>query len=100
MNKNVKKILKENNELEKKISKESQEVHTDMIVYLRVSHLSQYNQEVVRRDITNMIIDGEKRGETIDEIIGEDYKSFCDEIIKVFPPKTKKKKPWKQLECC
>ncbi|MEG1315710.1 MAG: hypothetical protein RR313_10080 [Anaerovoracaceae bacterium] len=92
MNKNVKKLLNENNELEKEISKESNELYTNMIVYMRVSQLSAYNQEVVRRDIANMVIDGEKRGETIDTIIGGDYKSFCEEIIKVFPPKTKKEK--------
>ncbi|MEG2416744.1 MAG: hypothetical protein RSB12_04730, partial [Peptostreptococcaceae bacterium] len=37
-----------------------------------------------------MIIDGEKRDQSIDEIIGTDYKDVCDEIIAAFPVRTLK----------
>ena len=39
-----------------------------------------------------MIADGEKRNESVRDIIGEDYKSFCDEIVKSFPPRSKKER--------
>lgn len=92
MNKKAKKLAKENEKLDKNISEESSEKYIDMVVYIRGSQLSDYNQEVVRQDIINMIIDGENRGDSIDTIIGEDYKTFCDEIIDVFPKKTEAEK--------
>ena len=92
MNIKTKKLLKENNRFEKNLSKESNEVLTDIVVYLRGSAISEYHQEEVRRDISQMIFDGEKRNESVRDIIGEDYKSFCDEIVKSFSPRSKKER--------
>ena len=89
MNIKTKKLLKENNKFEKNLSKESNEILTDIVVYLRGSAISEYHQEEVRRDISQMLFDGEKRNESVRDIIGEDYKSFCDEIVKSFPPRSK-----------
>ncbi len=36
-----------------------------------------------------MILDGEKRGKTAKEIIGDDYKSFCDNVIEEIPKLSK-----------
>lgn len=69
MNKKAKKLAKENEKLDKNISEESSEKYIDMVVYIRGSQLSDYNQEVVRQDIINMIIDGENRGDSIDTIV-------------------------------
>ncbi|MCR5083866.1 MAG: hypothetical protein K6B15_10385 [Parasporobacterium sp.] len=87
MNKKAKLLNKQNNELDELIKDENQKVFTDIICYLRNSDLSDYNTEAVRNDITNMIIDAQKRGDSIDEVIGEDYKEFCDSIIATFPRK-------------
>ena len=35
--------------------------------------------------IISMVIDGTKNGLTIDEIIGEDYQSFCDNVLRELP---------------
>ena len=92
MNIKTKKLLKEKNKFEKNLSKESNEILTDIVVYLRGSAISEYHQEEVRRDISQMLFDGEKRNESVRNIIGEDYKSFCDEIVKSFPPRSKKER--------
>lgn len=86
MNRDAKKLLKENNKLEEKLSEKSQNVLTDIVVYLRDSKISEYNQEEIRRDIIEMVLEGESRNETAKDVIGEDYKAFCDEIISAFPP--------------
>lgn len=89
MNKKTKVLLKENNEFEKdNLSERSKNVMTDIVCYLRGSDLSEYNQEIVRRDINCMISDGEKRGETPELVVGTEYQEFCDEIIKSFPKRT------------
>ncbi len=89
MNKKTKMLLKENNEFEKyNLSEHSKNVMTDIVCYLRGSNLSEYNQEVVRRDSDYMLSDGEKRGETAELVVGREYQAFCDEIVKSFPKRT------------
>ena len=98
MHKETKKLLKENNQREKLLSKDSQKAMTDIVVYLRGRDLSQYHQEEVRRDIQEMVLEAEGRGETMESVIGGDYKTFCDEIVSAFPPRSKKEKVLEQLD--
>ena len=98
MNKETKKLLKENNQREKLLSPESQSAMTDIVVYLRGRDLSQYHQEEVRRDIQEMVLEAEGRGEDMKTVIGENYKTFCDEIVSAFPPRSKKEKVLEQLD--
>lgn len=64
MSKRTKILQKENNELEKQIQNDSNKsILTDIVVYIRSANISPYHQEKVRRDIWEMIVDGEKRGE-------------------------------------
>ena len=92
MSRRVKDILKENNELEKQLSDDGKKVLTDIVVYLRGVPVSMYEQEKVRRDITQMLIDGEKRGNSSKEVIGEDYREFCDSIVAEIPHMSIKEK--------
>ena len=92
MSKRTKLLLSENNKLEKQIRAEDRAVLTDMVVYIRSADISPWYQERVRRDIWQMIIDGESRGMTAAEVIGEDYKSFCDSVIREIPKLSKKDK--------
>ena len=98
MKSEAKKLLRENNQREKLLSKDSQKAMTDIVVYLRGRDLSQYHQEEVRRDIQEMVLEAEGRGETMESVIGGDYKTFCDEIVSAFPPRSKKEKVLEQLD--
>ena len=88
MKKETKELLKKNNENEKQILEENDEIYTNMIVYLRSADISEYSQEKVREDLIAMIIDGQERGDDIQKVIGENYKEICDEIIAEMPKKT------------
>lgn len=90
MKKETKELLKKNNENEKQILEENDEIYTNMIVYLRGANISEYNQEKVREDLIAMILDGQERGDDIQKVIGENYKEICDEIIAEIPKKTVK----------
>jgi DNA-binding ferritin-like protein (Dps family) len=92
MNKLTKKLNQHNNELEKQINTESQEAFKDISCYLRGADISEYNQEVVRQDLLDMILSAQKRGENIQSVIEVDYKDFCDDIIANLPPKNIKEK--------
>lgn len=98
MNKKTKRLLKENNCREQALSQESQAVMTDLVVYLRGQNISLYHQEEVRRDIQEMVLEAENRGESIAQVIGEDYQSFCDEIVAALPPRTRKERVLDALE--
>ncbi len=92
MNKKTRNILKANNKREEIINKENDVILTDIICYLRGANISEYNQELVRADLIEMIIDGQERGENIEQVIGQNYKEICDDIINEFPKKTLKEK--------
>lgn len=98
MEKHCKKLLKNNNKRGKEIHKNNKKILTDMIVYLRGSDMTMYNQELVREDLIQMIIDGQNRGDDIQKVIGDNYKEICDEVIETMPKKTKSQKIWDILE--
>ena len=81
MNKRARILRNENNKFEEKLSKETNDVLTDIVVYIRSTSISEYDQERVRRDIGEMLFEGERRGMSAAEIIGDDYKAFCDAVM-------------------
>lgn len=85
MNKAARMLRDENNELELGLSSEANDVMTDIVVYIRTANISAMNQEKVRRDIGQMLLEGERRGQSVAEIIGDDYKAFCDSVISEVP---------------
>lgn len=92
MNKRTKELNRINNESDKQVKAENNEVLTDIICYLRGANISEYNQEAIRQDLLEMVLSAQKRGENIQTVIGEDYKIFCDDIIAGLPPKSTKEK--------
>ena len=95
MRKKTKLLLEENNRAEGALSKKGQELLTDIVVYLRSSRISTWEQEQVRRDVTRMLLDAESRGEEAQAVIGPDPKGFCDSIIAELPPMPR----WESLLC-
>lgn len=92
MNKQTKQLMKENNDLSFHLKAADNKILTDMVVYIRGADISGYQQELVRRDITQMILDGEQRGDTMEDIIGSDYKIFCDNVLREVPHHTRAEK--------
>ncbi|MGL5440557.1 MAG: hypothetical protein ACRDA4_09340 [Filifactoraceae bacterium] len=88
MNKKLTELKISNNMLYEKINSENQIIFTDMICYIRGSNISDYNQELVRHDLSEMIISAQERGENIHSLIGKDFKLFCDEVIENIPKRT------------
>lgn len=86
MRKRTKQLLEENNRAEKALNPEGQTLLTDVVVYLRSSRVSVWDQELVRRDITQMLLDAQVRGEDAQAVIGPDPKEFCDSVIQALPP--------------
>jgi len=90
MSTKTKTMNQKNNLLDKKLNAENITAMTDIVCYVRGANISDYNQEVVRQDLLEMILHAQERGENVKKVIGEDYKLFCDEVIAALPQKTKK----------
>lgn len=78
----LEKLRKANNERDKQLTKENNLIMTDMVVYLRSSNLCDYDIEVIRRELFGMIYEAQVRNEPINQVIGDDYKGFCAELMK------------------
>ena len=88
MNKTTKQLLEENNRRGEQLTPENQKILVDIVAYLRGSSASTYQQELVHRDILDMLQEGEARGQSAKEVIGEDYQAFCDEILAELPKRS------------
>lgn len=77
----VEKMIKENYENSKKLNEQNDKVYTDIVCYIRGSFMENTKQEEVISDILEMLLRAQSENKAIDDIIGKDYKQFCDSII-------------------
>ena len=77
---------KENFELGKSLTKENNEIFTNIVCYLRVSDLTEEDQEEIISDILRMFLDCEAEGKSIASMVGEDYKQYTENIISAVNP--------------
>lgn len=88
MSKRTKELLRDNNAWEKEnLSAENQQLMTNIVTYIRSAAISEYEQELVRRDVMAMLAAGEREGRSAEEVIGDDAQAFCDEVIAALPPR-------------
>ena len=95
MRKKTKLLLEENNQAEAALNEQGKKLLTDIVVYLRGSRITTWEQEQVRRDITQMLLDAQARGAQAEAVIGPDPKGFCDSILAELPPMPR----WESLLC-
>ena len=70
-----------NNHAEIQLSRENIDLITRMYFYLLASDLTVFGVETIRKDLTGMAIEAQMRECTFAEIVGDNYKLFCDELI-------------------
>lgn len=78
---------KENFELGKSLMEENGIIFTDIVCYLRVSDINEEEQEDIISDILRMFLDWQEEGKSIENMVGENYKKFTDDIISAVNPK-------------
>lgn len=88
MSKRTKELLRANNALDAQLNKDNQQMMTNIVVYIRSANISEYEQELVRRDITHMLLDAQAQGRTAVEVLGEDAQAFCEAVITALPPRS------------
>lgn len=86
--KKYKKIQNKNNQRKKQLRTENKEAYQNIILYLRGANINIYQQELIRQDLLDLVLDGQLRDESIEDILGEDLRSVADEIISSVPKMT------------
>lgn len=84
----LEKLRKENNLTDKQLSKDTNSIITDMVCYLKSSNLCEYDIEIIRKELTGMALESQLRNQEFSDVIGEDYKTMCDELMKNSSKKT------------
>ena len=87
MHKKTQLLQQDNNRLEKQINQENKHIMDSMVSYLRGKNLSLHDQELVRQDLTAMVLSAQERGDSIQTVIGGDHQQFCDEVVASLPPR-------------
>lgn len=98
MNRNMRMLHNENNRLDKTLCEDYQRLMTDIVCYLRGANISELQQEKVRYDLTLMLLEAQQRNAPLDEVFPEDYKAFCDTVIKELPPRSQLEKLRERLQ--
>lgn len=86
MRKKTKILLTENNRAEEALSPEGRALLTDIVVYLRSSRASTWEQEVVRRDITQMLLDAEARKKILERSLARIQKRSATVLLRNYLP--------------
>ena len=79
--KDIKQIEIENNKLITKLDKDNYRAYDNISIYLDLDDEIDLSKKIIKNDIVKMIYEGQVRGQSWDEIIGDDYKKFADEVI-------------------
>ena len=66
---------------EQVLNKENRKTLHKMMKYVRTFPLKSIEIEQIRRDLTGMAIEAQQRGTSLQAMLGENPRKFCDEII-------------------
>ena len=81
MTQDEKALKKRNNRRDAQLCRANKEYMTKIICYLRDEDVPDRQVEDIRQDITDMLLDAQERGEKAETVLGEDYRTFCGEIL-------------------
>ena len=86
-------LLKDENERSAGLLPNSDErIFKKVTAYIRTAPINAYHQESIRRDIVRMLLDAQSHGQTAEDVIGADYRAFCDSVIAEVPPLTRRER--------
>lgn len=67
------------------LNDESERALNTMMEYLRLKNVAAYPRLSVQRDLTQMALEAQGQGRTLDDMIDGDHQAFCDAIIAELP---------------
>ena len=85
MRKETKALLQKNNQQETLLFPDFQSVLNNMVTYLRSTRLPYSIQEQARQQIIQLFLAEQEKGASPDEVIGMDFKEYCDTLLEQSP---------------
>lgn len=82
----------ENERSSDQLSRPTEQVFRQITQYIRTAPINGYQQECIRRDILQMLLDADTQGRTAEDVLGADYRAFCDSVIAEAPPLTSRER--------
>ena len=82
----------ENERSSDQLSRPTDQVFRQITQYIRTAPINGYQQECIRRDILQMLLDADTQGRTAEDVLGADYRAFCDSVIAEAPPLTSRER--------
>lgn len=82
----------ENERSSDRLSRPTERVFRQITQYIRTAPINGYQQECIRRDILHMLLDADAQGRTAEDVLGADYRAFCDSVIAEAPPLTSRER--------
>ncbi len=90
MNRRTRQLLRENKKLIDQLTWSDQVEVEHVVDYLKTTTLSNYEREMVRRDLLLMVIEGHVHGENAKQVLGDDPLALCEAIVSALPKPTAK----------
>ncbi|MFB1051690.1 DUF1129 family protein [Paraliobacillus sp. JSM ZJ581] len=86
-------MIKENNQKRKLLNEKNKKIYEDMLMYIRLSYdkSEEETEEVLMEFLDHLLILQEK-GKNVEELFGQDPRSYADEIIGELPKTVSKKR--------
>ena len=82
----------ENERSSDRLSRPTERIFRQITQYIRTAPINGYQQECIRRDILQMLLDADAQGRTAEDVLGADYRAFCDSVIAEAPPLTSRER--------
>ncbi|MDZ5607483.1 hypothetical protein U2I54_10370 [Bacillus pseudomycoides] len=81
-----------NNKKRKLLTPENEAAYGDMLVYLRLTNVPEYQLEELLLEILDHLIEAQAEEKNAYDIFGDNLQSYCDELILALPKQTKLEK--------
>ena len=85
MSHRTRQLREENQEAARFLSQASNAALDDITDRLRAVPINAYQIETVRQDVIRMLTDAEARGDTPEDVLGDDYGAFCSNVLAALP---------------
>ena len=81
MDKKTRELNRLNNETDALLNEENQKYLTDIVCWLRMKNVEDYQVEEIRNDVTDLLLGAQERGERAAEVLGGDLPAFCQSLL-------------------
>ncbi|SCC60132.1 DUF1129 family protein [Bacillus wiedmannii] len=89
----AKDLIELNNEKRKLLTIENETAYSDMLIYIRLAKVPEYQTEELLIEILDHLIEAQQEEKNAYDIFGKNLQTYCDELIAALP----KPSLWEQL---